>query len=147
MELLFEVVNIWMMPWWVIWIWSPNSAIAGWLARKPIPLLLPVLVYVVLIGPGLPQLLPELANPKLGPITEFLSKPTGAFAGWIHFLVMDYLVGAWIVFRYQNSFAKANSWMVRAILFATLMFGPIGAVLSFWFLPVKPLGNDKLLAG
>ena len=147
MDFFFEVVNIWMMPWWVIWIWTPNSNIAGWLARKPFPVLFPVLVYVVLIGPGFPQLLPELANPKLGPITEFLSKPTGAFAGWIHFLVMDYLVGAWIVCRNQNSIEKANPWMVRAILFATLMFGPIGAVLSFLYLPVKPVRNDNILAG
>lgn len=59
-------------------------------------------------------------------------------------MVMDYLVGAWIVCRYQNSIEKANPWMVRAILFATLMFGPIGAVVSFLYLPVKPVRNDNL---
>ena len=143
MDLLFEAVNLWMMPWWLIWIWAPKSEISARIASKPWPVMIPVLVYLILVGPLLPQLLPELAHPKLGPITEFLSEPMGAFAGWLHFLVMDFLVGAWVVFRSQNLGEKANPWTIRFVLIATLMFGPIGAFLSFVLLPVPAHGTEK----
>ena len=143
MEQFFEIVNIWMMPWWIIWLWSPGSKIAGWMARNPWPIFFPVLAYVFLIIPGLPKILPELANPKLGPIAGFLGEPTGAFAGWAHFLVMDYLVGAWMVSRFQNHSGGVNPWIIRGLLFATLMFGPIGASLSFFCLPVRQDGVEQ----
>lgn len=147
MELWFEAVNVWMMPWWIIWIWAPDSVVAGWLARRPWPVLFPILVYVLLTGPELPQLLPELVRPQLGPITTFLGERNGAFAGWIHFLVMDFLAGAWIIFRFQNRVNPFNIWLVRVLLFTTLMFGPVGAVFAIVCLPPKSDSEKRNSAG
>jgi uncharacterized membrane protein YraQ (UPF0718 family) len=53
--------------------------------------------------------------------------PTAVFGGWIHYLVFDLFIGAWIVRDAKRQ--GINHWFTLPILFATLMAGPAGLLL------------------
>jgi hypothetical protein len=44
--------------------------------------------------------------------------------GWIHYLVFDLFIGAWIVRDAKRQ--SINHWITAPFLFATLMIGPAG---------------------
>ena len=53
--------------------------------------------------------------------------PTAVLGGWIHYLVFDLFIGAWIV-RDANR-QGINHWITTPFLFVTLMAGPAGLML------------------
>lgn len=83
------------------------------------------------------------ATSLLGVVTLF-KNPNVTFAGWVHYLVFDALVGRWIVL---DSIERGCSIWVHVLaivpsLFLTLMCGPVGwllyvGVIRTFLLPVK----------
>ena len=53
--------------------------------------------------------------------------PTAVLGGWIHYLVFDLFIGAWIVRDARRQ--GINHWLTTPFLFATLMAGPAGLML------------------
>src|SRR5436190_21447736 len=90
---LFHIANIAVLPFWVLMIVLPNW---GWTKRflsSPWVVAPWLVLYAVLIVPGLPSLLPVLMSPTLQAIADALSKPEVALAGWVHYLAFDLFVG------------------------------------------------------
>jgi hypothetical protein len=55
------------------------------------------------------------------------SCPYFSQAGWVHYLAFDMFVGAWIV---RDAIAlRVSALLLAPVLFATLMFGPVGLLL------------------
>ncbi|TAF53981.1 MAG: DUF4281 domain-containing protein [Oscillatoriales cyanobacterium] len=75
-ELIFDVGNVFVLPFWAIMI----------------------VLYIYLFGSSLtPENAAALSNPKLADIAKFLGEETAAATGWIHFLVMEQRTGVWTV--------------------------------------------------
>jgi len=52
---------------------------------------------------------------------RLFASPWGALTGWVHYLAFDTLVARWMMNR-----APDAGYRLAPILFATMMFGPIG---------------------
>lgn len=139
MDLAFEAINLWMIVWWAIWIIAPRSRAASWVGASWIPVIPPLGIYLALIVPGLADLGPILLRPQLTPIQTLLGSGPGAFAGWVHFLIMDFLVGRWIL--QQGVRDTIHPWLLRFLLFLTLMLGPVGGCLGLWILERRRTSN------
>lgn len=50
-------------------------------------------------------------------------------AGWIHYLAFDLMIGAYLADRLDR--VGISRLLQVPVLFATLMFGPVGAILAF----------------
>ena len=124
---LFQLSNLLVMPFWLLmiglpfWGWTKRMIRSPWIAAPA------ALLYAALVLPQLLGLLAELANPQLAQIAAWLGTPAGATIGWIHFLAFDLFVGRWVYLDSRER--NISAWLVSPILFAVLMFGPLGLLL------------------
>ncbi len=124
---LFQLANLWIMPFWLLmivlphWHWTKRIIGSLWIVA---PLLL---AYALLVLPQALAVLPALSNPTIPGIASLLGTPNGATIGWIHFLAFDLFVGRW---AYLDSRTRQmTAWVASPILFLILMFGPFGFLL------------------
>ena len=61
---------------------------------------------------------------SLAGVMAFFASPVAATAGWIHYLVFDLFVGAWLARDAQRR--GVAHWLVIPCLIVTLMAGPVG---------------------
>jgi hypothetical protein len=125
--LLFQWANILVMPFWLLMIFAPRWRGTARVMNSHLAPALPALVYAVLVIPSLSSLLPVLANPKPEVIGAMLGSPQGLAIAWLHFLAFDLFVGRFIWLRLKE--APLPTPALSVILFATLMFGPLGYLL------------------
>jgi len=103
MELLFQISNLLVMPFWLLmillphWQWTKRIISSPWIAGPA------ALLYAVWVIPSMMDLLPALANPNIGDITALLGTPEGATVAWAHFVAFDLFVGRWV---YLDSHAR-----------------------------------------
>jgi hypothetical protein len=145
METLFSLSNFLVMPFWFLmiflptWKWSKRIIASPWISA------LAAALYVVLVLPGVLQILPTLMNPSLGSIQALLGTPAGTAIAWVHFLAFDLFVGRWV---YLDSHERVLSpLIISPILFLVLMLGPFGFLLYlfvrlFW----QPKPENKMLS-
>jgi hypothetical protein len=94
LDLWFNGANVFVVPFWTLMILLPNW---DW-SRRVMSSLLPYVALALLyIGLFVTVLTPEsalaLSNPTLPVIAQFFSGEHAAATGWVHYLVMDLLVG------------------------------------------------------
>jgi Domain of unknown function (DUF4281) len=139
METLFSLSSLLVMPFWFLMIFLPTWKWTKRIIASPWIIALAAALYVVLVSPGILQILPTLMNPSLQGISSLLSTPTGATIAWIHFLAFDLFVGRW---AYLDSLErKVSFWLVSPILFFVLMVGPLGFLL---YLVVRVLQSNHV---
>lgn len=128
-ETLFTVFNIAVVPAWLLLILAPGWR---WTQRLVHSALLPLalgaayLTFLTL-GVGFGQSDAEAGMSSLAAVQALFSHPVGLLTGWVHFLVFDLFVGAWIV-RDAGRIGLSR-WIVTPALLLTFMFGPIGLFL------------------
>lgn len=129
MEMVFQLSNLLVMPFWIAmimlphWRWTQRIMQSLWVIAPA------ALLYAILIIPIAPSAFVDLMNPTLTNIANLLSSPQGAAIGWVHFLAFDLFVGRW---AYLDSRRRnLSAWLASPILFFILMFGPLGYVLYF----------------
>jgi len=90
-----------------------------------VPLLLgPFYIWALFFG----QPAPEGAGfGSLESVMMLFQSPTAVLGGWIHYLVFDLFVGAWIVRDAKRQGIK--HWLIMPFLLVTLMAGPAGLML------------------
>lgn len=139
METLFSLSSLLVMPFWFLmiflpgWTWTKRVIASPWIAAFAAAL------YVVLVLPGVLQILPAVMNPSLGGIQALLATPAGATIAWVHFLAFDLCVGRWV---YLDSRERNFSpWFVSPILFFVLMLGPLGFLV---YLFVRLVGQPRV---
>lgn len=109
---------------WILMIAAPGWRLTQSLLREPWPVAGLAGLYVLLLLPQLPALLPALSPPTLEGVAPLLGQPAGATLAWIHLLTFDLFVGRWI---YWDARARGRHPLTTALcLVLTLAFGPLG---------------------
>ena len=116
----FSLLNAAVLPWWLLWLAAPRSALAQRAASHGAVFVALAAVYAVFFAAAL------AANDLSGgmqaeAVRAGLATPRGFLAGWTHYLVFDLFVGAWILREARRLDVEA-----RPFLLFTLMAGPLG---------------------
>lgn len=124
--LIFQLSNLYILPWWLLMIVLPDwhgtkrAVSSPWIIA---PLAVP---YTLLVAPTFIDMLPTLMNPQLDALTQLVGTATGTTVAWIHIICFDLWVGRWV---YMDSDAITLSrWVRRIALLCVLMAGPFGAL-------------------
>jgi hypothetical protein len=140
-ETVFNLFNYGVLPAWALLMFAPRWK---WTQRLIHSVLIPVMLSVaylgLMVGLLLGNILPEGANAaSLQGAMLMFSDPWGAILCWIHYLVFDLFVGAWIV--RDAGRRKVPHLAVAPCVLLTLFFGPAGllAYLTVRFLMRRTL--------
>ena len=122
-ETAFQIVQLLPLPLWFVWIFMPRSRASRHLATAEWPWVVLASTYVACFITAIS------AGGKIGPdsftslsgMMGLFASPWGALTGWVHYLAFDTLVARWMMNR-----APDAGYRLAPILFATMMFGPIG---------------------
>lgn len=144
MESIFKIANLSVLPFWLTMIFFPKWKLTQFLLNYYYIAALLALTYAALILPDIKNILPMVAKPELQALIQGFQSPQAMTAGWIHYLVFDLLVGQSIFRRAQAQ--GTNSLIAGMTLFLTLMFGPIGWLVSLVSIGDHPLTQSALKA-
>lgn len=140
---VFEYANMAVLPFWILLAIAPRWSVTNILVHSvAMPLLLGA-TYVwffatgAFFGPGVP---PEANFGTLEGVMAFFTIKEAVVAGWVHYLVFDLFVGAWIV--RDSGRLGINHFMVIPCLALTLLLGPIGLML---YLILRMVMKDRFL--
>lgn len=137
-ELVFSVAGILAMFGWATLLVSP--LIPQWsnrIAGLGVPIVLSIgYIAILVLFPT-----PNGGFGNFAEVTQLFSNPQALMAGWVHFLVFDLFVGAWICRTGRQE--SIRFWLVLPCLPVTFLFGPAGFLL---FTVVRGLGAPRRLA-
>ncbi|MCF8460626.1 MAG: DUF4281 domain-containing protein [Flavobacteriales bacterium] len=134
-ELVFKIANISVLPGWFLLILFPNQRATKYVAHSYLyPILLGLLYLILMIN----SLGGEGGMDTLDNLKVSFGRDEVLVLGWVHYLVFDLFIGAWIV--RDSSALKIGHIRIVPSLILTLFAGPIG-LLSFlilrWFYAKK----------
>lgn len=123
-ETLFLIANFTPAPFWALLVLAPRWRWTYRLVHSPLPalLLVPAYAWLLFFGddPG-----PQGASFwSLAGVMQIFTTPRTVIACWIHYLVFDLFVGAWIA-RDARRLGIPHLASLPALA-STLFFGPIG---------------------
>ncbi len=121
LETLFSVLNTGVLPFWALlvlaprWIWTQRLANSVLVAA----VYAPIYLWLLLSALGGEGNFSSLAG-----VGALFRQPEALLAGWIHYLVFDLFVGAWIG---RDAIRRdIHHAFVVPCLVLTLMMGPVG---------------------
>lgn len=121
-DLVFNVANLFVLPFWVLLIFLPNWGVTQKVMSSFLPFVVLVGVYIFFfVNTFTVDSIQALSNPDLATLTQLLSEESVAAASWAHFLVMDLFVGRWVYWQGQQQ----GIFTVHSIILC-LFAGPIG---------------------
>ncbi|MBD2277483.1 ABA4-like family protein [Aphanizomenon flos-aquae] len=140
---LFNVANLFVLPFWALMILLPNWNITRKVMESYLPFVVLAGAYLYLFVTSItPENAAALSNPQLADIAKFFSNETAAATGWIHFLVMDLFVGRWIYWQGQ----KTGIWTIHSIALC-LFAGPLGVlshIFTYWISKAFAKGSEGI---
>ena len=122
---IFEIVNLLVLPGWLLLLVAPRWRFTQPVASIGLPLALAG-VYVTLLAQHWGE---SEGGGTLAAVTKLFQNPNILLAGWIHYLAFDLFIGAWEVRDAQKH--EIPHWLVIPCLVLTLFFGPCGLLLYF----------------
>jgi hypothetical protein len=140
---LFSVCNFGVLPFWLLLVFAPKSAVTQALVFRPVVPVVFGIVYGVLIF-GASDVAADANMGSLAGVQGLFDSPWVTTAGWIHYLIFDLFVGAW---ETRDAARRGiPHWMVVPCLVLTLMLGPIGllAYLLLRWLKTRVVALDEL---
>jgi len=143
-DLLYTILNTGILPAWILLVFFPH-----WKGTQKIihaiwiPCLLGIFYAWLLFTDDNPETVNADFSTLQG-MMSLLSSPQAFLAGWVHYLIFDLFVGAWIVRDAKRQGIK-HLMIVPCILF-TLMLGPLGLTL-YLFLKAGLKRNMSLVEG
>jgi hypothetical protein len=124
MEVLFVVVNLLVLPFWLLMIALPHWRWTRRIIASPLILLPLPVVYAVLLVSLRNELVPLFVNPTLAEVVTLFGTGNGALIAWVHLLAMDLCVGRW---AYLDSRAcGVSGWLMAPVLVLLMAVGPFG---------------------
>lgn len=121
-SLVFDIANIFVLPFWALMIFLPNWGITKKVMSSFIPFIILVGFYIFFFANTLSgESAQALSNPDLPTIAKLFSEENAAATGWAHFLVMDLFVGRWVYWQGQEK----GIFTVHSIILC-LFAGPVG---------------------
>jgi len=128
-EIIFTSANYGILPAWFLLVFLPRAKVTVILVHKGIIPALFSMLYLTLIiiswGKG------EGDMGSLKGVSLLFSHPQTLLAGWIHYIVFDCLIAAYMVRDAAKRGIK--HYFIIPSLLLTLAFGPIG-YLSYWII-------------
>lgn len=128
-ELAYSMINLSVMPAWLLLIAFPKAGITRTLVHSAIyPLIFGVfyatcLCLSLFFGVGA-----DGANfNSLAGVSALFQHPNGVLIGWSHYLVFDLFVGAWIGRDAQRR--GVSHWLAAPSMLFAFIFGPVGLLL------------------
>jgi len=134
-ELVFKLANISVLPGWFLLIFFPNQQITKYVAHSYLYPTLLGLFYIILMVNSLGG---EGGMDTLENLKVSFGRDEVLVLGWVHYLVFDLFVGAWIV--RDSSVLKIGQLTIVPALILTLLAGPIGLLFYLvlrWFYTKK----------
>ena len=132
LETLFYAVHLLIFPAWALLAIAPRWHLTQTLVHSA---LIPVImgsIYVWLLSRGIMgESSPNAGFNSLPAVMALFAHPVGALNSWIHFLIFDLFVGAWIT----RDAGRLGFTRLATLpfLFFSLMFGPLGLLLWLVF--------------
>jgi len=143
-DLAFSLVNVSVMPAWLLLIIFPHWSITKKLVHSMLYPLILGLVYTVGLGVavfgGLGS--PDGGFTSIADVRALFSTDIGILVGWTHYLVFDLFVGAWEARDARRR--RFNHWLLIPCLLFTFMFGPLGLLLYLLLRRVTRKGGGSL---
>lgn len=122
LELLFNLANLFVLPFWAVMILLPNWGVTRKVMESYLPFVPLALLYIYLFSGQInSETAQALANPTLADIARFFGEEGAAATGWVHYLVMDLFVGRWIYWEGQ----RTGVWTIHSLALC-LFAGPMG---------------------
>ncbi len=122
LNLLFNIANIFVLPFWALIIFLPNWSITQKIMKSYLIFVPLIFLYIYLFIISLnPESIATLSNPQLLDLAKVFSEPVVTFAGWVHFLVLDLFLGRYIYWQGQNE----KIWTIHSLILC-LFAGPMG---------------------
>ncbi|NJM72452.1 MAG: DUF4281 domain-containing protein [Scytonema sp. RU_4_4] len=119
---LFNVANLFILPFWVLMIFLPKWKVTQRVMESYLPFVPLAAAYLYLLITSItPENAQALSNPQLADIARFFADEKAAATGWVHFLVMDLFVGRYIYLEGQ----KTGIWTIHSLALC-LFAGPMG---------------------
>ena len=141
-ELTFQIANNSVLPAWLLLAFAPRSIWTRHLIDSGFYFALLAIGYGLLLFLDRPG--PEEASfSSLQGVSQIFTSPKTLIAAWVHYLVFDLFVGAWIVRDARRHDIK-HYWTLPSLL-GTLMLGPLG-LLSWLGLRAALLRRVALIA-
>jgi hypothetical protein len=122
-EALFLAANAAVLGPWLLLLLAPRAPITNRLAHSPLPALVLVPLYIACIffDPRGPQ---GGSFFSVAGVMAIFASPRTAVGCWIHYLIFDLFVGAWIA-RDARRLGLPHLATVPSLV-VTLLFGPVG---------------------
>lgn len=127
MSLIFQLSNLYILPWWILMIVVPDWHRTTRIVASPWIIAPLAVLYTVLVAPTFIELLPALMNPQLDVLMQLFASSTGTTIAWIHMICFDLWVGRWVFL--DSAEHALHGWLRRIALISVLMAGPFGALL------------------
>lgn len=128
-DALFRIATLGVLPAWLLLAVAPRAALTRLVAHSIVPGLLLGGLYGWLLSHGAffdPALAPGSGLTTLDGVMKLLAHPAAALAGWVHVLVFDLFVGAWLVRDARQR--RIPHLSVLPSLALTLLAGPLGLI-------------------
>lgn len=126
LQTAFLIVNTVVLPAWILLAIAPRHATTDAIAHSTVfPIFFGLLYAGLMTFAFTTGKIPADADfTTLEGLTELLETPLAALIGWVHYLIFDLFVGAWIS---RDAIRRSISRLVLIpALFFTLMTGPLG---------------------
>ena len=121
-DVLLRILNVPVLLGWAAMVFAPRTRLTKWyLESDALPLVIGA-VYLLKVAPHLPGLLSQFDT--LPHIEAALRMPGMLFAGWIHYLAFDFLVGRVVLADARRR--GIPHLLVVPCLLLTFMLGPSG---------------------
>ncbi|GAB4368484.1 MAG: ABA4-like family protein [Elainellaceae cyanobacterium] len=124
LDLLFNIANLFVLPFWALMIFLPNWGITRKVMGSFLPFVALAGLYLYLFVTSLdPETAEAFSNPQLqlADLARLFAAEKVTLTGWVHFLVMDLFVGRWIYWEGQRS----QVWTIHSLILC-LFAGPLG---------------------
>jgi len=127
MDILFEISALSVLPFWGLAIFAPHRALTKRVMSSPWIVMPPIVCYLLLAVPHLPEMVDAMIGPSLDTIAPLFGSRWGTNMLWAQVGAWDLLAGRWMYLDSQKR--EISAWIVSPILFVTIFFGPIGFAL------------------
>lgn len=122
LNLLFNIANLFVLPFWLLMIVLPNWNITQKVMKSYFPFIPLALLYIYMFVISLdPESAAIFANPQLSQLAQLFGNEKITFTGWVHFLVLDLFTGRYIYWQGQEK----KIWTIHSLILC-LFAGPIG---------------------
>ncbi|MFS8101881.1 DUF4281 domain-containing protein [Lentzea alba] len=121
---LFDLTFLLAAPFWALMIFVPKWSWTQRIAESYLIILPVVAIYVALMIPTLPELIPLVTRPELPALAEFMSTDVGATLVWAHMLAWDLFVGRWMYLEGRR--LNIHPLVMAPVLVITILLAPVG---------------------